>query len=238
MHQILVVQGGGADVHDQWDHQLVASLEAALGPTYEIRYPRMPDEADPHFVAWQSALQHELASLRDRAILVGHSIGGTILLHALAACAPPHPVQALVLIAPPFVGNGGWPSDEMTSPADWGDTPLQGIPVYLFHGLADETAPPAHADLYAQALPWAQVTRLPGRDHQLNNDLTEIAQLIRSLTTPWVAGARRGMAVNRALPLTTASRRLLDALAGRNQSHAAPAECGIRLLPNILVNAR
>jgi len=51
----------------------------------------------------------------------------------------------------------------------------------VFHGLVDETAPPSHADLYAQAIPQAQVHRLPGRNHQLNNDLKEIATTIKSL---------------------------------------------------------
>jgi pimeloyl-ACP methyl ester carboxylesterase len=51
----------------------------------------------------------------------------------------------------------------------------------LFHGLADETAPPSHADLYARAFPQARVHRLAGRDHQLNTDLAEVAVAIRSL---------------------------------------------------------
>ena len=52
------------------------------------------------------------------------------------------------------------------------------MPVHVFHGLDDETAPPSHADLYARVLPQAQVHRLPGRDHQLNDDLTEVATAI------------------------------------------------------------
>jgi pimeloyl-ACP methyl ester carboxylesterase len=51
--------------------------------------------------------------------------------------------------------------------------------VHVFHGLGDETAPPAHARLYARAIPQARVHLLPGRDHQLNNDLSEVAEAIR-----------------------------------------------------------
>jgi hypothetical protein len=51
--------------------------------------------------------------------------------------------------------------------------------VHVFHGLQDETAPPSHAGLYALAIPQAQVHQLPGRDHQLNNDLSEVAEAIR-----------------------------------------------------------
>ncbi|MGP4032578.1 alpha/beta fold hydrolase [Pseudarthrobacter sp. 1C304] len=52
------------------------------------------------------------------------------------------------------------------------------MPVYVFHGRADHAVPPAHADLYAAAIPQALVHRLPGRDHQLNNDLSDLAKVI------------------------------------------------------------
>jgi len=43
------------------------------------------------------------------------------------------------------------------------------------------TAPVAHVDLYAKAIPQAVVRRLRGRDHQLNNDMSEVAADIRCL---------------------------------------------------------
>jgi hypothetical protein len=45
--------------------------------------------------------------------------------------------------------------------------------------LDDATAPASHADLYARAIPQARVSLLPHRDHQLNNDLSEIAATIK-----------------------------------------------------------
>ena len=82
--QVLFVQGGGEGTHDEWDNKLVASLERELGSDYEIRYPRMPDEGSPQYGSWKVALQTEFGKLRDGAILIGHSIGGTILIAALA----------------------------------------------------------------------------------------------------------------------------------------------------------
>jgi pimeloyl-ACP methyl ester carboxylesterase len=171
--QVLFVQGGGANVHDGWDHELVASLERELGQA--VRYPRMPEEADPSYARWKPALLREVAALGDGAIVVGHSVGGTILIHTLAD--EPRSIGALVLIAAPFIGEGGWPSDELEPRASFGVT----APVFLFHGSADTTVPTAHVHLYARAIPHATVRVLPGRDHQLNNDLTEVARDIRSL---------------------------------------------------------
>jgi predicted alpha/beta hydrolase family esterase len=86
--QVLFVQGGGERVHDEWDDRLVASLRGELGPSYEIRYPRMPDEDDPSYTTWATVLENEFAALEDGAILVGHSPGGTFLINALAEHPP------------------------------------------------------------------------------------------------------------------------------------------------------
>lgn len=179
--QLLFIQGGGEGTHDEWDNKLVDSLSRELGPNFETRYPRMPNEDDPSFAEWKTALEKEFARLDDGAILVGHSIGATILVNALAQAPSKRKFRAIFLIAAPFIGEGGWPSDDMNPPRDLGARLPRGVPVYIYHGLADETAPASHAELYARAIPQAKVHRLPNRDHQLNNDLSEIAATIKSL---------------------------------------------------------
>jgi pimeloyl-ACP methyl ester carboxylesterase len=178
--QILFIQGGGAGVHDAWDDKLVASLRRQLGDGHEVRYPRMPGEGDPNYARWCAAIRRELADLDGGAIVVGHSVGATILINTLAEQPPAKNLGAILLIAAPFVGEGGWASDEFELTSDLGARLPPGVPVHVFHGLQDETAPLAHADLYALVIPHAQVCRLPGRDHQLNDDLSEVAAAIKS----------------------------------------------------------
>lgn len=174
--QILFIQGGGAGAHDEWDNKLVDSLRRELGDGYEVRYPRMPDEDDPSYARWSAAIRREMAALDDGAVVAGHSVGATILINTLAEHPPERELSAIVLIAAPFVGANGWPGDEFELPHDLGARLPHGVPVHMFHGLQDETAPPSHADLYARAIPQAQLHRLPGRDHQLDNDLSEVAK--------------------------------------------------------------
>lgn len=119
-----------------------------------------------------------MADLDDGAAVAGHSVGGTILINALAEQPPERGLEAIVLIAAPFVGEGGWPGDDFELPSDLGARLPQGVPVHVFHGLQDETTPPSHADMYARVIPQAQVHRLSGRDHQLNNDLSGVAGAI------------------------------------------------------------
>jgi predicted alpha/beta hydrolase family esterase len=179
--QVLFVQGGGKGVHDDWDGKLVESLKSELGPNYEIRYPRMPNEDDPSYATWKATLEKELAALKDGAVLVGHSLGGTILINALAEHPPEREFGAIFLIAAPFVGEGGWQSDDWKPQRELGEKLPRGVPIYLYHGLADDTAPPSHAELFAHAIPQAHLCHLPGRDHQFNNNLSEIATVIKSL---------------------------------------------------------
>lgn len=177
--QLLFIQGGGEGVHDEWDARLVDSLMGELGDGYEVRYPRLPDEADPSYPRWRAAIEQELVTLDDCAVVVGHSVGATILIDVLAELPLQRRLDMIVLLAAPFVGSGGWPGDEFELPADVGDRLPRGVPVHVFHGLADEIVEPSHADLYAQTISQAHVHRLPGRDHQLNNDLREVAEVIR-----------------------------------------------------------
>jgi predicted alpha/beta hydrolase family esterase len=180
--QVLFIQGGGAGAHDEWDTKLVDSLRRELGPGYDVRYPRMPNEADPSYATWKAALAEEIAGLDDGAILIGHSVGGTILINALAEAPPKRKLAGVFLIAAPFVGAGGWPSEDIKPTADLGARLPPKTPIYLYHGSKDDIAPFGHVDLYEGAIPGAIVRRLPGRDHQLNDDLAEVASGIRALT--------------------------------------------------------
>jgi predicted alpha/beta hydrolase family esterase len=181
IRQVLFVQGGGEGTHDEWDDKLVDSLRTGLGAGYEVRYPRMPEDDDPSVATWIPAIREEIASLEDGAAIVGHSIGATLLVHALESEPPACTLGAIVLLAAPFVGPGGWNDDDLAFTHETGGRLPPGASVHLFFGLHDDTVPPSHAELWASAIPQARLHPLPGRDHQLGNDLGEVAALIRAI---------------------------------------------------------
>jgi predicted alpha/beta hydrolase family esterase len=182
--QVLFIQGAGEGTYDEWDNKLADSLRRELGAGYDIRYPRMPNEVEPDYALWKAALAEEIAGCDDGAILVGHSIGGTFLINALAEAPPRRKPAGIFLIAAPFVGAGGWPFDDLETPADLGAQLSANTPVHFYYGDKDDTTPPTHVDLYEQAIQGMIVHRLPDRDHQLNDDLAEVAADIRALTMP------------------------------------------------------
>lgn len=181
VRQILFVQGAGEGVHDHWDDKLVTSLERELGEHYAVRYPRMPGEEDPRYMAWRAALVREFDSLEDGAILVGHSVGGTVLLHALAEQPLKFRPGGLFVLAAPYIGEGGWPSDDIVERTDFAGCLPPGVPIRLYHGDYDDVVPTSHVQRYAEAMPLAVVRILERRDHQLNDDMRDVARDIRSM---------------------------------------------------------
>jgi predicted alpha/beta hydrolase family esterase len=174
------VQGGGRDVHDSWDSRMVASLEQALGPGYAVHYPRMPDEGDPDPTAWKRAIARELSKMNDAVVLVGHSVGAAILLDYLADSDLGR-LSGVFLIAPPFIGDGGWPSDKLRPTKELVADLPDGVPLHIYQGDHDDTVPLSHSRLFEKALPRAIVRRLADRDHQLDDDLSELARDITLL---------------------------------------------------------
>jgi predicted alpha/beta hydrolase family esterase len=180
MKQVMFVQGGGAGAH-RADARLAASLQRALGSDYAVDFPAMPHEHSPDYATWKQALATFIAALADGAVLVAHSVGAPILASLLSESASGPALGGLFLVAAPFVGRGGWQIEEYALPENLGALLPQGVPVFLYHGREDETVPFAHLALYAEAIPQAKVRALDGRDHQLNDDLSEVAADIRDL---------------------------------------------------------
>lgn len=181
--QVLFIQGGGKGAYKA-DAQLVNSLRKTLGDAYEVHYPKVPKESDPDYRRWKTQIGKELAAFEDMVILIGHSLGGSFLLKYLCEEKPETPIAGMFLIATPYWGGDGWRYEgyeRVTLPEDFASRLPKGVPIFLYHGTDDETAPFAHLALYAEKLPRAAVRALDGRGHQLNTDLSEVAADIKSL---------------------------------------------------------
>jgi predicted alpha/beta hydrolase family esterase len=178
--QILFIQGGGEGAH-RADAVLAASLAKELEADCEVRFPEMPNEASPDYSAWRRRLAQELTTMEGNVILVGHSLGGAMLVKFLAENPCPRRTAGIFLIAAPFIGKGGWRGDDLELPASIADRFPKNVPLHFYHGRNDEIVPFAHLGLLAQEFPNAVIHQLDGRNHQLNDDLSEVARDIRRL---------------------------------------------------------
>jgi uncharacterized protein len=172
---VLFIHGGGEGAYEE-DRKLAASLGGALGVGYEVRCPKMPDEDSPEYGAWRDRISEELAALNGDVFLVGHSLGGSILLKYLCEEGVAKSVAGVFLVAAPFWGAEDWEVEEFALREDFASQLPTELPVFLYHGREDEVVPFAHLALYAEKLPRATVRELDGRGHQLDEDLSEVAR--------------------------------------------------------------
>jgi predicted alpha/beta hydrolase family esterase len=172
---VLFIHGGGEEGYKA-DQALAACLHGALGDSYEVRYPKMPNADNPTCKTWRDQIEQELAATDSEVILVGHSLGGSMLLKYLSEEQIDRPVAGLFLLAPPYWGAAGWHYDEYALQEDFAAR-LPGIPrVVVYHSRDDDIVPFAHLALYAAKLPQAIIRELDGRGHQFRNDLSEVVE--------------------------------------------------------------
>jgi uncharacterized protein len=178
--QVLFIQGGGGDEDYDADARLVDSLRKGLGSAYVVYYPHLANDSTPDFGRIRQ-IGEEISLIKGEVILVGHSLGASMLLKYLSETKPVKEVAGLFLISTPF-----WSGDE-----EWvqplklrNDFPAKlpkNIPVFLYHCRDDEEVPFDHLSIFAQKLPQATIREIETGGHQVNNDLSLVANDIKGL---------------------------------------------------------
>lgn len=176
---VVFFHGAGTGAYDE-DAELAGSLARHLGDDFSIDFPRLP-ENDPEDGPWLEAIAEAIARTSGPVVLVGHSVGGYLLLKYLAMNRATTSIVAVCVIAAPFPGGGpAWTFDGFDLPDDVDGRLPTGAKVLLYASEDDRTVPFAHRDLYAAAIPRA-ITRTTSGGHQLGNDLRAVADDIRAL---------------------------------------------------------
>ena len=149
-----------------------------MGAENELLFPRMPNPDEPHYEPWAAAFEAALADLAEPAVVLGHSLGGSIALKHLPRSEHIASVTRLVLVATPFWGSEEW-ALEFALPDDW-PAPLTELPpVTFFQSRDDEEIPLDDLELYARRLPSADTRPLDGCGHLYDRgDLTPILEAI------------------------------------------------------------
>lgn len=181
--QVLFIQGAGEGAYEE-DEKLVASLRHSLGSEYQVRYPAMLNEEDAPYEQWKQQIETELTAMQEPILLVGHSVGASVVLKYVSESMVEKPIAGIFLIACPFWGGDGWRYEgweELALPNELSARLPKDTSIVLYHCRDDEVVPFEHLALYADILPQAQVHELDEGGHQLNNDLSVVAKHIKSL---------------------------------------------------------
>jgi predicted alpha/beta hydrolase family esterase len=126
-------------------------------------------------------LAREINRLEAEPILVGHSLGGSVLLKYLSVEPYGRSIAALFLVAAPYWGKKNWQADEYVLREDFSSR-LAGIPqIFLYHSVNDEVVPFTHLQFYAEKLPGATIRESGNRRHLFNKGLPELVADIKSV---------------------------------------------------------
>ena len=187
MATVVVVHGAGPRAVDPEREPLIAHLRGALAGGCVVRAPRMPAPERPTYRAWSAALREVLDAADDPPLLVGHSLGGSVLLKHLTDAPSARPIRGLFLVAAPYWGARDWAGGDFALRAGYASALPADVPVFLYHGRDDAAVPVAHALRYGSEIPHAVVRLLDGCGHGFDGGLPElvadIAGCARSLTT-------------------------------------------------------
>lgn len=180
MKKILFIQGGGNGGYEA-DKKLVDSLTNCLASDYEINYPEIqPKESEPDY-GWVKQLCKEISDSGDNIILVGHSFGASMILKSLTENSVQKKIKGIFLISTPF-----WKGDEewvqgLILKENFMDKLPENAPIFFYHSKDDEEIPFSHFEDYKMRLNNAIYREVEKGGHQLNNDLTVVAEDIKSL---------------------------------------------------------
>jgi len=141
----------------------------------------MPEPEHPAYGTWKKKLGHQLDLIDDEVVLIGHSLGGSVLVKYFSEIPYQKPIAGLFIIASPFWGDGGWELDEYNLKPHFSKN-LSFIPkVFLYHSRDDKWVPFHHQSLYAGQFPQATVRKFDNYGHGFEHPFPELVNDIKSL---------------------------------------------------------
>jgi uncharacterized protein len=181
--EILFIHSAGPQGYHEGSNYLVTYLQHNLGPAYEIVFPEMPDPENPRYKSWRRTLNGVFDSVEDDLILVGHSLGASVLLKYLSEEKVERKIKGLFLIGAIHWGKEEWNVEEYTLNKNFSER-LPDIPnIFLYHSNDDEVVPITHLHYYAEELPYAITRELSNRGHLFGKGFPELVEDIKKLET-------------------------------------------------------
>ncbi len=171
--------GGGQGSAGQGSFDFVSYLKKELQNEFEIHYPIIDDPDAPTYKMWKKLFEKEFKSIDQPAILIGHSLGGSMLLKYLSQEKPNILILSLFLVATPQWGKNGWNVDDFVLKENFEQELGQIKKIFLYQCKEDAIVPFKHFNFYKKAFPNATLRILNGTDHAFSNGLPELVDDIK-----------------------------------------------------------
>ncbi len=180
--QALFLHGAGPQGPNEGSGPFARWLKENLSPQYNVLCPIMPSPEEPDYAPWKSGLDAALRDISGDVILIGHSLGGSVLLKYLSEETLRARVTAVFCVAAPFWGGDkDWHYEAFTLSGDFAERLPARAQFWFYHAKGDPIVPFGHVLLYAERLPQATIRTLDGDDHIFADGLPALADDILSL---------------------------------------------------------
>ena len=180
--QILFIHSAEKQETGAGSNHIVNYLREHSGEEYDIFYPKMPDPENPTYDAWKRIISKEFTWLEGDVILIGHSLGGSVLLKYLSEEKIENNISGLFLIAAPHWGKDkDWMIDEYFLQKDFASKLPPIKKIFMYHSRDDEWVPFSHLFYYKDELPQAAVRKFGVKGHNFTTGIPELIADLKSL---------------------------------------------------------
>lgn len=152
-----------------------SGLALSLGKKFEVIAPSMPNKTNAQYHEWRIWFQKFIPFFRDRAIFIGHSLGGLFLAKFLSENNFTKKISGMFLIAAPF-GAGNF-----RAPKNFKKFQRQGGKIFLYHSKDDRIVPFLDSKKYQKKLKNATVRVFKDRGHFNKERFPELVKDIQTL---------------------------------------------------------
>ncbi|PUA29250.1 MAG: hypothetical protein B0W54_01210 [Cellvibrio sp. 79] len=177
---VLFIHSAGSQFGDDGSAPFVKKLRASLGQNFNVNAPLMPLPDDPSYDRWRNKLK-ELLQHKSPPVLIGHSLGGSVLLKYISEEQPAISSVGLFLVATPFWGDENWNSDEFVLRENVANFLPDTLNIFLYQSRDDDVVSIDHLTRYSSAIPRAAVNELDGGGHVFKNGLPCLVEDIQRL---------------------------------------------------------
>jgi predicted alpha/beta hydrolase family esterase len=159
------------------------TLQKALGPSFDILLPRMPNNTNAQYADWKKIFEKIMEKVDENVVLVGHSLGALFLTKYLSENFPSKKVKSVFLIAAPFDDTskeslGSFAIDV----SKVGNIQEKVSSIFLYFSKDDPVVSFSEADKYAQKLPQATLRTLDDRGHFRQEQFPELVRDLQNLS--------------------------------------------------------
>jgi predicted alpha/beta hydrolase family esterase len=180
--EIFFIHSAGPQNEDSGSNKFAAQLSKSLGSNYMLHHPMLPNPENPRYMAWKMALQSALPIGGNKVALIGHSLGGSVIVKYLSEGLCQVPLAGLFLVGTPYWGTRGWSMEEFMFQRDF-QSKLPSIDkIFIYHSRNDQWVPYSHAQFYTKALPGSVLRSIDGDQHEFDNGLKVLVEDIQHLS--------------------------------------------------------